>query len=673
MKTILAVDDSVINLKSIKRLLSGTYKVIAVNSAKDAFNYLQDAKPDLILLDILMPEMDGFQMMEQLRESPRTADIPIIFLTADEDKEKEVRGFRLGAMDFIRKPFEPDIVLGRIARAIELESLRHDLEREVDAKTKEIEDITLQSIMAVADTVDSKNHYAREHSIRVAHIAEELAKRLGWDEERIMDLHYSALLHDIGKIALPDSLLNKFDTLTKEEYELIKTHTTMGADVLGNISIPHAREVAVSHHEWYNGNGYPNHLAGEEIPMEARVIAVADACEAMDSDRSYRKKYDKDYIRDEFLKSSGTQFDPNLVPIIVQMIDDGFLEGLARDDMVTSSNGSLAGSSAGLLHKVIREVTSEVQTEASKDVLTGLWNRKYAAERVDRILSLPQGRGTVFMMDIDNFKGINDSFGHILGDEILVNIANVLNEVVRTGDIACRIGGDEFFLFFNELTNEEDIQNLASRLIHILGERVLYPDKTRGVAASIGIAVSTHDGVSFEALYAKADKALYYAKNNGKNIYHIYAEDMEPALEAVSIQEDLDSIRRMLSEEEPINGSYYVEYEGFKNISRFIRRSVERHNRDVVYTLFTLTGRNGMMLNSDSIPSLMRALEETIHTALRIGDVATRYSSTQMLVILLDTDEDNARKVSGRIFGDFLKRVPQNELELHYDLQKMTL
>ena len=672
MKTILAIDDSVINLKSIKRLLSDSYKVVAVNSARDALNYLTGARPDLILLDILMPEMDGFQIMETLKENPATADIPVIFLTADENKENEVRGFRMGAMDFIRKPFEPDIVLGRIARAIELENLRHNLEEEVAVKTKEIEDITLQSIMAVAETVDSKDHFAKNHSVRVALIAEELAKRLGWEEARITELHYCALLHDIGKVGLPDALLNHSGTLTREETDLMRTHTTLGAEVLSSISIRNAKEVALYHHERYDGTGYPNGLAGESIPIEARLIAIADACEAMSSDRSFRQKYPFEYIRKEIAEGSGRQFDPVMVPTMLAMLDEGFLATLATTE-IPAIMESTAGDSTALLHKVMMEVNTEVHTEASKDVLTGLWNRKYASEAVDRVLELPQGRGTAFMMDLDNFKGINDTFGHIFGDEVLISVAHVLNSMVRNGDIACRIGGDEFFIFFNNLTNEKDAEHLADRLIRNLSEKVLYPDQSRGVSVSIGIAVSPRDGVTFEELYAKADKALYHAKNNGKNIYHLYTGDNEPELQAESIQEDLESIRRMLSEEEPIVGSYYVEYEGFKNISRFLRRSVERKNREVVYSLFTITGKKGVLLAAEQIPSLMQALENSIHDSLRIGDVATRFSSTQMLVILIDTNEENASMVAGRIFSDFLKRVPQNDLELHYDLEQMTI
>ncbi len=670
MKTILAVDDSVINLKAIKRLLSDRYKVIAVSSAADALLYLKAARPDLILLDVLMPEMDGFQMMEIMKENPATADIPVIFLTADNDKEKELKGFRMGAMDFIVKPFEPDIVLSRIEKTIELENLRHNLEREVILKTKEIEKITLQSVMSVANTVDSKDKYTKGHSVKVAKLSEELARRMGWDDERIMNIHYIALLHDIGKIGIPDNLIGKPGRYTKEEYGLVKRHTIIGADILENISIKNAKVGAKYHHEWYNGKGYNEGLEGDAIPIEARVIAVADAYDAMASDRSYRKCLKEEDIVKEFTEGRGTQFDPVIADTMLAMIEDGTAAGIISHEIEDFSEG-IVGESASLLQKVMTEYAVEAQTEAYKDPLTGLWNRKYSVQAVDRLLSQPDASGTAFMIDLDNFKAINDNYGHIVGDEVLASVAKVLMDIVRQSDIACRIGGDEFFLYFNDMDNTATVHNLAARLIKTLNEKVKYPDHNRGMAASVGIAIAPKDGDTFEKLYSNADKALYHAKNNGKNVFHFFSDEADHCITADSIQEDLDYIRKMLSEQEPIQGSYYVEYEGFKNISRFIRRSLVRKDQEVVYILFTITGKNGKGIDVDSIPEMMTGLEGAIKDSLRVGDVATRYSSTQMVVILTDTDSEKSSMIANRIFADYIKRIQIKDTELHYDIQKL--
>ncbi len=672
MKTILAVDDSVINLKSIKRLLSDKYKVVAVNSAADALIYLKGNIPDLILLDILMPDMDGFEMMEELRKDSRYDSIPVIFLTADNDKEKELRGFRMGAMDFIVKPFEPDIVRSRIEKTLELEGLRHNLEEQVEQKTSEIQNITLQSIMAVANTVDSKEYLAKHHSVNVARISEEIAKRLGWNSDKITNLHYIALLHDIGNIGIPDNLFNKTGRFTKEEYSLVKRHTIIGADILDNTSIDMAREGARFHHERYDGQGYPDNRAGEDIPIEARIIAVADAYDAMSNDRSYKKKMNQDQIVEELTKERGHQFDPLLTDIMIDIIREGEAEHIVMQSTPTISKG-IVGESTSLLQKVMTEYAVEAQNEANKDPLTGLWNRKYAASQVNRMLSQPEPHGTAFMIDIDNFKGINDRFGHIAGDEILIDIAKVLSDVVRQNDIACRIGGDEFFLFFNEMDNTATIRSLAARLIKSLNDKVKYPDGKCGVCASVGVAIAPKDGTEFEILYFNADKALYHAKNNGKNTYHFFSNDVEEENPLDGIQEDLLYIRKMLQEQEPIKGSYCVEYEGFKNISRFIRRGMERNERQVVYILFTLTGREGAGPNVDTVQPMINCLEDVIKESLRVGDVATRYSNSQMVVILMDTNMENADAVANRIFSDFLKRISDTEVELHYDLQQLDI
>lgn len=669
MKTILVVDDSVINLKSIKRLLKDTYKVVAVNSANDAFKYLKTAIPDLILLDVLMPDVDGFQMMEQLKSNQSYEEIPVIFLTADNDKEKELQGFRLGAVDFILKPFEPDVVRSRINRAIELETLRNNLKEEVRAKTKEVEQITFQSLMSVAETLDSKMAFSLNHSYRIAKISEEIARRLNKDEDDVTNVYYTALLHDIGNIAIPDNIFYKQGKLTKEERELIKRHTIMGADILSNISIKNVTECVRSHHEWYNGKGYPDQLIGEEIPLIARILAVSDAYEAMAHDRVYRKKLSEEAIIKEFTDCSGVQFDPKITQIMLELIKEKFVQNLG--DASDQYAEGIAYESTNLLQEVITQYTNEVHSEANKDPLTGLWNRKYTMRYVDVRLSKPEPKGTVFMIDIDNFKAINDNFGHVAGDKIIIDIAEVLKAIGRQDDIACRIGGDEFLIFFPDMYNPEVIKNVASRLLKNLVEKVRYPDNSCGISASIGIAVAPKDGTEFQKLYNNADKALYHAKNNGKNTYHFFSTESGIYYEQGSIKEDLLYIKKMLNEEEPINGSYYVEYESFKNISRFIRRGIERSRRQVVYILFSIDSKGDEGILIDELQVAMTGLEEAIRMSLRIGDVATKYSSTQMLAILMDTNEINAFNVAHRIFADFIKHNENLDVELHYDLRQM--
>lgn len=668
MKTILAVDDNVINLKSIKRLLGDTYKVIPVNSAADAFAYLETNIPDLILLDVMMPETDGFTMMRILQKSEKWSAIPVIFITADTDKDKELEGFRMGAMDFIVKPFEPDIVRIRIARTLELETLRHNLEEEVRDKTAEIENITLQSMMAVANMVDSKDRFAQSHSVNVAAISEEIARRLGWDEDRIVNIHYLALLHDIGKIGIPDSIFNKKGIFSKDDFDIVKKHTELGAEILEGISIENVQVGAKFHHERYDGAGYGSGLSGENIPIEARIIAVADAYDAMTHDRAYRPRLSEGEVIAEFERERGGQFDPKIVDIFMEMLRDGVLETLKCSENTVEPG--IAGESTNLLQKVVSEYTNEAKVEANKDPLTGLWNRKYTVVHVDRLLSESVPHGTAFMVDIDNFKGINDTYGHICGDDILLSISKVIFDIVRSEDIACRIGGDEFFIYFNGLADADKAAGIAKRLIRALNDNVKYPDKSRGVSASVGIAMAPKDGSDFEKLYSNADKALYYAKNNGKNTYHFYSNDNYIANSGKGIKEDLMYIRQMLFEQEPLKGSYCVEYEGFKNIARFIRRGLERNKRHITYVLFTLEEAVDA-LATDIMQEYLESVEDSVKMCLRVGDVTTRYSSSQIVAILVDARETDAEHVVKRILEDLYRKGSFEEIVLNYDIQEL--
>ena len=205
-KIILIVDDDRLSLSTAQNLLSDSYKAVAVNSGKQAYKYLERHTPDLILLDINMPEIDGFEVMRTLQADPKWSRIPVIFLTADRSSDTEVKCFRMGACDFISKPFEPQIMMSRIISTLELDGYRKDLQRRLDEKTREMERITIQAIMTVANTVDAKDDYTKGHSMRVAAYSELMAQRLGWSEEEIQNTYYVAMLHDVGKIGVPDAV-----------------------------------------------------------------------------------------------------------------------------------------------------------------------------------------------------------------------------------------------------------------------------------------------------------------------------------------------------------------------------------------------------------------------------------------------------------------------------------
>lgn len=323
-KVILVVDDTVINLKYASEVLEDKYKVIPAKSGTKALELLEKIIPDLILLDVEMPELDGYETIRRIKDNPKTVGVPVIFLTAHSDKENELAGFKLGAVDFITKPFVPEITLARIATQIELSEYRNHLEKMVYKKTKEVEAISIQAIMAIANTVDAKDEYTRQHSMRVAKYSREIAKRIGWQDEEVSNLYNMALLHDIGKIGIPDAILNKPGRLTDDEFAIMKTHTTIGGEILKDITvIENVAGGALYHHERFDGHGYMQGLQGESIPLFARIICIADAYDAMTSDRAYRRSLPMEVVRGELEKGRNTQFDSSLVDVMLQIIDDG--------------------------------------------------------------------------------------------------------------------------------------------------------------------------------------------------------------------------------------------------------------------------------------------------------------------------------------------------------------
>ena len=327
---ILIVDDNQMNLLLARKILSGEYIVDVVSSAKAALVFLEETIPDMILLDLHMPELDGFQFLEIVKADDRLKDIPIICLTADDDHDSELRCFELGALDFITKPFIAEIMRRRVERILELSRLQHDLQMEVEKKTiklhkhsKKLERMTDQVMLALAGTIDAKDKYTNGHSVRVAQYSKLIAEKLSMSKQEQDDIYRMGLLHDIGKIGVPDEIINKTSRLTDEEYAVIKTHPIIGAEILSNMSeLPDIAIGAKYHHERYDGRGYPEGLAGEDIPLVARIIGVADAYDAMTSNRSYRDVLPQQIVRNEIIKGKGTQFDPVFAEVMLKIIDD---------------------------------------------------------------------------------------------------------------------------------------------------------------------------------------------------------------------------------------------------------------------------------------------------------------------------------------------------------------
>ncbi len=325
--TVAIVDDESVQLKLIRKALSAEgIGSVPLNSGKSLLEYLKIKTPDLILLDIMMPEMDGFETLSLIREREKREglpSIPVIFLTGRFDELTETRGLELGAMDYIHKPFHSKILVLRVQHTLELMYLQKNLANEVERKTRENERLSVQIVKTLAEAIDAKDTYTNGHSGRVAKYSREIAKRYGYDEEKQDLIYMMGLLHDVGKIGIPDAIINKPAKLNFHEYQTIKSHPVMGAKILETITeMPQLVVGARWHHERFDGTGYPDGLKGYDIPEEARIIAVADAYDAMSSRRSYRSPIHQRRLIEEISEGSGTQFDPVFADIMIEMINE---------------------------------------------------------------------------------------------------------------------------------------------------------------------------------------------------------------------------------------------------------------------------------------------------------------------------------------------------------------
>ena len=335
--TVLIVDDSPDSVALMSSLLKSLYRVrVAISGEKALQIVSDDVPPDLVLLDILMPDMNGYEVCKRLKMNPKTASIPVIFLTAKSDAEDEETGLKLGAVDYITKPISPPIVLARIATHLRLKSVRDFLkdknvylEKEVARRTLEvgtIQDVTMIALGSLAETRDNEtgNHIRRtQYYIRL--LAETLKghPRFGdyLTDATIELLYKSAPLHDIGKVGIPDRILQKPGKLDGEEFEVMKAHTTLGRDAIiaaeKRLESPAsflslAREIAWSHHEKWDGSGYPRGLSGDNIPLPGRLMAIPDVYDAMRSERVYKKASSHEAAVEIIREGSGTHFDPDI-------------------------------------------------------------------------------------------------------------------------------------------------------------------------------------------------------------------------------------------------------------------------------------------------------------------------------------------------------------------------
>ena len=451
MKNILIIDDDKLNLATARRVLSAEYKVIPAMKGTQALAYLQNGDCDIILLDINMPEMDGFEVLQKIRQMESCKDIPVIFLTADNDTETETRCFKEGAIDFIAKPFVPEVMRSRIGRALELEELRCSLAERLEQKTREV---------------------------------------------------------------------------------------------------------------------------------------------------------------------------------------------------------------------------SDIKNKSCQDALTGLWNRVYTEAAVNKMIA-QEAKGTLMMIDLDNFKAINDNYGHIEGDRVLKMFADTLRDFSGEEDILCRIGGDEFVVFYKDLTSKSEIGSRAADIISDLCDKLEQCKFETNSSVSIGIAQAPKDAAEFNRLYNCADKALYYVKQNGKNSYHFFSDKLQTEKKRGEKNVDLNYLREFMNRADGGRGVYSLDFESFHHVYNFIHRFVERSRREVQTLLFTIVDNDEQKMDIAEMELALETLEKAICQSLRRSDVSTRYSSKQIIVILMDVNEVNGDMVAARILKCFRKLYTGRTVQIDYGIASM--
>jgi putative two-component system response regulator len=328
---ILVVDDAPTNLVILAQTLAqNNYRIIEADCGEAALRQVSNDLPDLILLDIMMPDIDGIEVCRRLKKDPRTANIPVIFLTGADDTENLMAAFAAGGVDYLTKPFRTAELLSRVRTHIDINFLRGHLESEVARRTQELSDAmhkleraNIEILNRLTLAAELKDEETANHLKRMSFYSVILGTAIGMPEEKLKMLSLASTMHDVGKIGIPDSILLKLGKLTVEEFEIMKTHPKIGEQLLSGLESDHvqmAASIAISHHEKFDGSGYLNGLAGEAIPLEGRIVAIADVFDALTSARPYKEAWPIDKAVQHIKDGSGKHFDPQLVSHFVSSL-----------------------------------------------------------------------------------------------------------------------------------------------------------------------------------------------------------------------------------------------------------------------------------------------------------------------------------------------------------------
>ena len=678
---ILIVDDSEMNRAILADMLGGEFDIIEAENGADGIAMMQKHSMDisLVLLDIVMPVMDGFGVLTEMNKYRWIEDIPIIMISAERGSSHIERAFELGITDFISRPFDALIVHRRVVNTILLYAKQKRLAAMVTEQIYEKEQRSSLMIDILSHCVEFRNGESGMHVRNVHILTETLLSALVRKTDRyhvnqtdISVISMASALHDIGKIAIPEEILNKPGKFTPEEFAIMKTHSMVGAEMLENLPsyqneslVRFAYQICRWHHERWDGRGYPDGLKGDEIPISAQIVAMADVYDALTSERVYKPPFSHEQAVSMIVGGECGQFNPLVLECLKECEDEireeltgngeqrrsqreiqnvarelhkhkelnasertlellehermkySFFASLTKEiqfeytitppTLVLNSWGSekldlpealldpyqsaealaiidsdvqarladaLHSTTPGnpvvqcdcklniqgeeRWHRIVARASwsseepprytgcigkamdihnsrlelESLERQASHDALTGLVNRAYAQKRIiERLEDRPAGRYAMAILDLDYFKSANDTYGHMFGDEVLKFLAERLRHSIRGGDIAARVGGDEFLIF---LEYKDDLESAIEGIYSRVNGGV-YKDFT--ISVSMGVASNQEAGSEYDGLFRCADQALYVVKHSGnKGRYNYYHKEnaIDTATSAVS-------------------------------------------------------------------------------------------------------------------------------------------
>ena len=670
-RTILIVDDNPMNRLLLQDIIGGEASFVEAEDGQQAIARIKELGTEIsvVLLDIVMPILNGLDVLEFMLKAGYVDEIPVIMISSETDSDIVMRAYELGASDFISRPFVANIVRRRVLNTIMLYAKQRDLVGLMEEQVLARERDNMLMVSMLSHIVEFRNGESGSHVTHVSDMTRLFLKCMGrkssqyyLTDEDIRIISLASSLHDVGKISVPDEILNKPGRLTPEEFEVMKSHTVKGAEMLASLDgnkdtklVKTAYEIVRWHHERYDGAGYPDGISGDDIPLSAQVVSLADVYDALRSERVYKKAFPREKAVEMIVGGECGAFNPVLLEAFIESIDEieevltAPSDGLPKSDvadggalisprsagqisartveqleyerqkyrffasmsselqfeytnatdlLVLNDHGpgdlglgeailspckdasllaffgkdnmdallegvrnatpenplihmkivgnapsgprwfeltarviwtvsSLDSSMSALIGKLVdinerQENLDKLSFRASHDSLTGLMNHATAKRTIGERLANRSDKTLVLcVLDIDNFKAVNDTRGHLFGDDILTWMASRMGGSVRDRDLIARVGGDEFLIFM-------EVKGDPHMVVERIFKRICGNYSGWDVTVSMGVAVAPTEAVSYEDLFRCADAALYVRKGSGRNGYTFYEGNQQP-------------------------------------------------------------------------------------------------------------------------------------------------